>query len=1393
MTDSAAALASAYIPEDRRRALAHGAELPRRGEGAVLFVDISGFTPLTAALAQQLGARRGAERLTHLLNQVYTELIAAVRRNDGSVIGFSGDAITCWFGHDDPPGAAAQRAVRAAVAMQTAMSGFADIAVTDTVHAELYLRVAIAAGPVLRCSVGDPGSQCIDVIAGATVARVADLNELAARGEIIVDERTRAALPTGLAAAWRSSEEGVRGALVDRAWDGPEPDSEAATDAATVLPPELARQWLLPVLYARMEAEPDRYLAELRPAAALFINFAGIDYDHDPAAAARLDAFVRWVQAILDEYEGALIQLTTGDKGTYLYAAFGAPISHSDDVLRAAAAGLALVRPAAAYGITDVRAGIAYGVMRVGPYGSQTRRTYGVIGDATNLAARLMMRAAPGQVLVSAEAAAALGDSYQLDDLGFHKFKGKALPQQVFALCRARLRAGGDMTAHYAAALVGRSREMATFAAAIADVVAGEGRIVRVEGEPGAGKSHLAAHAASQASAAGLRLILAACQSTAVNAAYFAAGQWLRTLLGCDDPGEIGPDAASVRVTAALRELNPQWLPRLPLLADLLDLPIPENALTAAFDAQLRQEALTSLVVEATLATARRTPLLLLLEDVHWMDEASQGLVLALARVAHTAPLLLVAVQRPAPHGDGGFLAELAALPGATHIALGDLDRDGTAALVSSRLAGAVSELAVDYIYTQAQGNPFFIEELVENLRDGDNLQRGEAGWMLAPALFGELRAARCVEQRAGEWRLVADAPLTAVQQGAPASLHSLILARLDRLPERARLTLKVASVIGRVFERDLLAAAHPASLDPGVLAQQVELFQQREFARLASGPHPVYIFKHNITQEVVYGTLLEQQQQELHLAVAAALEAQRPTAIERLAHHFQRADVAQPATRSKALHYLELAARRAQRDYANETALRYYRAALALEVRSAWWVEEARLLHTLGERSAEAETLARLRAAADAPQPATAFLLADYYEAINDYATSRAALEQALAEVTAAGDNQGRVQALAQLGQLALRQGDLALAQRWYGQAQAGLAGDDLLSRAAGDVAYGLGIVARQQTDFAVAQGHFERALRCYAATGRRADEAKTYTALGTLAFFRKDNNAALGLFRQALTLRRDLGDRQGEGSSLLNIAQALGAAGDFSQARQLLRAALAIQQAIGNRWWENRVWNELGVLALLTGDWAAARTNLEQALALSDAIGDETSELITRINLALAARGEGRRSVAEAELRACLTLARRLGDAESAANCETELGVLYAGAGEWGAAVACASAALAAYIALDMPQYAVTNRSTLALAALRAGRIADAVDQAKQIERLVRAGGGDDIDYPQRDCWVCAQVWRAAGDTAAAADILAVGSQIVARRAARISDPAARQHYLRNAPFNQLYASEQ
>src|SRR5258708_6497737 len=170
-----------YIPMDRRQALARNLALPDRSEGAALFADISGFTPLTEALTRTLGHRRGAEELTTHLNSVYQALIQEVDRYGGSVIAFAGDAITCWFDQDE-----GWRSTACAQAIQATMSQFSEVKLANQETVALAVKIGIARGPARRFLAGDPEIQMLDVLAGHTLSQMAGAAHLASRGEIIV-------------------------------------------------------------------------------------------------------------------------------------------------------------------------------------------------------------------------------------------------------------------------------------------------------------------------------------------------------------------------------------------------------------------------------------------------------------------------------------------------------------------------------------------------------------------------------------------------------------------------------------------------------------------------------------------------------------------------------------------------------------------------------------------------------------------------------------------------------------------------------------------------------------------------------------------------------------------------------------------------------------------------------------------------------------------------------------------------------------------------------------------------------------------------------------------------------------------------------------------------------
>src|ERR1700752_817668 len=297
---------STYLPMDRAHALARGETLPNRAQGTELFADVSGFTVLTEALARHFGPRRGAEELTRHLNQVYDALVNEIHRHNGSVINFSGDALTCWF--DTKDGDAPFRAVACALAMQKVIENLSQVPLSPSDQpTSLTMKVAVANGPPRRFVVGDPAIQLLDVMAGTTLARMAVAEHLGQAGEVIADRSTITAIEGSVEVAdWRVDEvTGERFTVITGLRKAIRHAHHQRVTPALLTEGQL-RPWLLNSIHDRLCAGQGEFLTELRLAVALFLRFEGIDYDGDEAAGEKLSAFICHVQTVLVKYEGVL-------------------------------------------------------------------------------------------------------------------------------------------------------------------------------------------------------------------------------------------------------------------------------------------------------------------------------------------------------------------------------------------------------------------------------------------------------------------------------------------------------------------------------------------------------------------------------------------------------------------------------------------------------------------------------------------------------------------------------------------------------------------------------------------------------------------------------------------------------------------------------------------------------------------------------------------------------------------------------------------------------------------------------------------------------------------------------------------------------------------------------
>ncbi len=1388
-----------YLPQDRQYALLHQAALASFGEYSLLFCDISGFTPLTEALLRQFGPSRGAELLTFYLNAIYDALIGEIDAYGGSVIGFAGDAMTCLF----PTANGALQATACALAMQATMGGrFRQILLPDASNIALAMKIAVVTGPVRRFLVGDPQIQVMDVLAGTLLDRMAAIERMAGTGDVLLDEASLARLGSAASLAeWReSSELAARAAAID----GLSIDlAEVRAGIRPIVPlieiPDsvAARAWLLPPIYARLAGGSEQFFADVRPTVVLFVSFSGIDYDSDPAAERKLQTYVRWCQQSLAHYEGFLLQMVTGDKGSYFYAAFGAPLAHDDDPERAVAAALTLRDlPANCDFIEAVRIGISTGWVYAGAYGGRNRRTYGVLGDEVNMAARLMQAAAAGQVLVSQRIARAVANQYDLQSLGEIRVKGKTAPVAISAVTgrHQRIQAPGGLFVYHI--LVGRERELAWLDQQLPPVLAGGGRIVMIEGAAGVGKSQLLAGWSNGVRQRGVRVLAGMCQSVNQRIAYTPWRPIVCNLLNIS-PNRLPnlPLAEQIaQLESAVQAVNPAWLLRLPLLGDLLGIAIPDNPTTAAFDARLRQDSLFALIIDLLRMHAAEQPLMLRLEDVHWIDEASAALATAICRVIANQPILVCLTRRPAMPDQQPGLPELAGFDYYEHLVLNELDVAGVQALVEAGLRGPASPLLLSLVQNRAQGNPFFVEELVDALYEAGMLvHHQETVWTLAPAAIRKLHEARCIEyNRDGAMVIVPHAPLTDVLD-LPDSVYSMVLARIDRLPELHRLTLKAASVIGQLFELDLLAHMYPLPLGPETLVEHLQALEQRDFMRSETpAPHATFAFRHNITQEVAYNTMLVEQRRSLHQAVGVVLEEFQPEAVERLAYHYSRSEV-----RDKMLHYIDKAARKSRYEYANETALQYYDQALQYEERWQWHYGRAAAYHVLGRRDEEERALQALDVATDVPQFAVGVLWGQYYEAVSDYEQAAAAFKRALADYRQRENQAGAARCLAQLGVVARRRGDYHVAAEWLEQAFALLAGADAAETVEGAQVYAQAL--NEMGTIHANQGRYEEARTCYLRAlelsrmhSTRENEALALSNLGMVADLQRDFALAIGYYNASLEQRRNIGDRAGEGDSLYNTAIVVRQTGDYHSAQQYLRAVLDIYQAVSNRWGGVNAWNESGILYHELGKYDEATLCLQRGLKLSREIGDEAGEAYILANLGLVALDAGKPEEAEPALLAGLNLAQAQYDQWLSAIIFHYLSVNNLYLGNHRASLNYARTALNLRRELDLRPNEADDLAVMAVANLHATEYAHALDQAKHALAILDECQGEGPEFPQRDYFFCYQVFAANQDVARARHALQSAHQLVVKRAEKITDPALRHSFLENVPINRQIVEE-
>jgi adenylate cyclase len=1132
----------AYLAGDRRRALSEGRDLSDRVWGTALFADVSGFTPLTEALANELGPQRGAEELTAQLNRVFHAVIDDVDRYGGEVIYFGGDAITCWLDGDD-----GRRGAACGLAIQRTMASVGTIRTPAGTEVVLAIKVAIAVGDARRFVVGDPAVQLIDVLAGRLIDELADAEHLAEKGDVVL---ARSALDSiedhVIVRELRSPAESddPRQAASVGVLAGLQIDVEEVEPprAASALSEELVRQWILPAVYERLVTGRGEFLAELRSAYPMFVRFGGIDYDNDPDAVEKLDHFVHRVQNVLSEFGGNLLHVILGDKGAYLCAVFGTPHAHEDDASRAARAAIDLLTLERESAATDLQIGISHGRIRSGAYGHPMRRTFTCLGDAVNLSARLMSQAPPGHAYISEEVHGALSERVECQLVGDVTVKGKAEPVRVLSIVGLR-RGMAKREIRYPLPMVGRHAEMAVFEQALDDVLGGAGRVVAISAEAGRGKSRLIAEVGRNLSARGVTLAWGEAQNFGQTTSYLVWRDVWRTLLDVDDDAteaSVGRD-----LTRRLRAISGDHARRGPLLAAVVGIGMDDNELTRTFDAKLRKTSLESLLVDVLRSRAANGALAIILEDCHWIDALSRDLLEELVLASASLPVLFVLAYRPADE-PGGALG-LERISYFQELPLTELDATDAHLVLRAKLEQLFGESVtpadelVEFVLERAQGNPFYLEELI-------NYVHGHGVDPADPAAFRHL--------------------------DVPDTLFRLVQSRIDMLDEAPRTALKVASVVGRTFESPFVQGVYP---DLGSLEEveaRFEAARQADILRIDRVEDRSWLFRHVVARDVAYDSLPFAMRSHLHDRVGGFLESEGPLAIERnldlLAYHYWLGD-----DDAKKREYAVRAGIAAQSRYANDAAADYFQRALPLvpdEERAAVLRRLGKVLELRGGwADAEAtysEAIEVSRRLRDAAEQARAHAdLAETLRKEGRFEDARQQLILASEIFSRNGDDAGLGLILHLKGTLASQQGQYDAARAAY---QESLEIRERLDDTAsvGSLLSNLALVAESVGDLEQARMLNERALAMREEVGDRWAISISQNNLGMIALLQSDFAVAQMRFQESMRLATEIGDRWIVAVGHHNLGNAGLGLGDTEMAGDEFLQALQAYEDYGDLW---------------------------------------------------------------------------------------------------------------------------------------------------------------------------------------------------------------------------------
>jgi len=1151
-------------------------------EAFTMFVDMSGFTSLTERLLKN--GNEGAERLSIILNNIFEPMVRLVYRKGGFIPHFAGDAFTAIF-------LSRHSTISAAEVLHTAQEQLVLMKEVNSRFTEFSIRVKIGLshGGVEWGIMGEAHKAFY--FRGLAIDSCAENQKWAGQQQIVMDAPFKNLLPAGYAC--RQLPDSNCFVLAETTFAVP-PNSE---NSRIELPP-LAKKVVAKFL-PKSVIEFNQQ-GEFRTVVAVFISFRGVP-NH-----ASLSDFAGIVLEQIYNFSGYLKEVDFGDKGGVLPCIFGAPVSFENNVERALEFVQAIqkeLKPMQESGALEFKAGITTGKAYTGIVGGKERCQYAAVGNRVNIAARLMTKAAWGEVLTDGEIQK--NRFFKFKHEGDINYRGLAEAIPTYQL----LGKNSEMHHHFYGRMIGRDKELEELCRFVQNALSNQvPALAYIFGEAGIGKTRLAFELNQKLKQEDslywficpadqilpkpfnpfiyfLKTYFEQSPENAVleNSDNFESHfQWLLS----DCAKSNSRQAAKIR-----RELQRTKS----VLAALIGLKT-ANSLWENLDAQGRHQNTLAALTNLFKAESLLHPLVIELEDGHWFDDNSKEFLNLFVRHIEGNPIFLLVTSRFYDDGSKPQLIESKVLKKSKlpvlEIDLNILTSNGLERFARERLDGQINREFQELLLRTTNGNPFYAEQVLEYFAESELLEKTNGKWGIKD-------------------KDVKVSP----------SIHSVLAARIDRLSTLVKETVKAAAVIGREFEVPLLTEVMKVQeaflIENGntqsILKEQIKTAERGQIWENTNELR--YMFKHSLLREAVYDMQLKARLRVLHCLIAEAIERIYSDDLELryadLVFHFEQAGEV-----DKTKKYLFQAANFARNHYQNQQALDYYDKLLSLQKKEGKVEQQVEsllnkggILELIGRWEegeaalSQALELARknddfLRIGKAKNHLGHLLMLRGNYEDAGKYLNTAAAFFESV------NFKRGIVKVYGNLGNLYLRQGNYEKAEAHFISSLELAQRFENTSSNAQIVAY-LGLTYMNLGKYDDGIRWQQSQLQICRQEDDKAGMAILYTNMGIVYFEKGDYEAALQCYHKGLTLSEELGNKQLTAIAIGSIGSVYQRKGDYQKAMKHFEKDLVITEELGDKQGISIALGLIGELHSVQGAFDKAIHFLEQNRSISEELG--------------------------------------------------------------------------------------------------------------------------------------------------------------------------------------------